>query len=124
MPLSITTTKKSQSTIIVYPVGSIDSDTYMDFEKETQSILDIGIKVFVLDMKDVTYISSMGLGAILGIKKTIEEQESVFILSNPQPQVKKVFDIVKALPDVEIFASQEELDNYLNIIQQKDTQGE
>ena len=32
---------------------------------------------------------------------------------NLQPQIKKVFDIVKALPDQQIFSSLEEMDGIL-----------
>lgn len=34
-----------------------------------------------------------------------------------QPQVRRVFDILKAMPDTSIFKDDEELDNYLEYIQ-------
>ncbi|MGN6093137.1 MAG: STAS domain-containing protein, partial [Luteibacter jiangsuensis] len=40
---------------------------------------------------------------------------------NPQPQVKKVFDIVKAVPVAEVFASVGELDQYLDHMQRQMT---
>ena len=43
---------------------------------------------------------------------------------NLQPQIKKVFDIVKALPEQQIFTSIEEMDNYLKEIQRKVKDGE
>ncbi|MGD2270109.1 MAG: hypothetical protein PVI06_06895 [Desulfobacterales bacterium] len=42
---------------------------------------------------------------------------------NLQPQIKKVFDIINALPSMQIFASIEELDEYLDAIQKKATRG-
>jgi hypothetical protein len=38
---------------------------------------------------------------------------------NLQPQIKKVFDIVNALPSMKIFASVDELDDYLDAIQKR-----
>jgi hypothetical protein len=39
----------------------------------------------------------------------------VFI--NLQPQIKKVFDILNALPSLKVFASIQELDGYLDAMQ-------
>ena len=36
---------------------------------------------------------------------------------NLQPQIQKVFDILKAIPSLKVFASIEELDNYLDKMQ-------
>ena len=41
------------------------------------------------------------------------------LLLNPQVQVRKVFDIVKAVPVKEIFQNAQELDEYLDRIQRK-----
>ena len=41
------------------------------------------------------------------------------LLLNPQVQVRKVFDIVKAVPIKEIFQDMQELDQYLDQIQRK-----
>ena len=36
---------------------------------------------------------------------------------NLQPQIQKVFDILKAIPTLKVFANIEELDNYLDVMQ-------
>ena len=38
---------------------------------------------------------------------------------NLQPQIEKVFEIIKALPDQRIFKDIEELDRYLDRMQKK-----
>jgi hypothetical protein len=40
-------------------------------------------------------------------------------LANLQPPVQKVFDIVRALPAADIFASVEEMDAYLDAMQRR-----
>ena len=42
-------------------------------------------------------------------------------VSNRQPQVEKVFEILQALPDMAVFASDAELDDYLDAMQKKVT---
>ena len=41
-----------------------------------------------------------------------------------QPQIQKVLDIVKALPAVPIFKNEQEMDDYLDAMQQKVIDGE
>jgi sigma-B regulation protein RsbU (phosphoserine phosphatase) len=42
---------------------------------------------------------------------------------NPQPQVRKVFDIMKLLPAMNVFANIKELDEYLTRIQKQVVEG-
>ncbi len=53
-----------------------------------------------------------------------EEINAKFGVINLQPQIRKVFDIVKAIPDSSIFASIDELDKYLDSIQRKEKEKE
>ena len=43
---------------------------------------------------------------------------------NPQPQIQKVFDVVKAVPLNEIFSTVAEADAYLDAMQKKVLSGE
>ena len=42
---------------------------------------------------------------------------------NLQPQIRKVFDIIQALPSLNVFESVEELDQYLAEMQRKVREG-
>ncbi len=117
MPLAVTITKKQEGVYLVSPVGSFDSYTYTDFDDKVEPILVSPIKVVVLDMSGVTYISSRGLTSIFKTKKIVEENGGSFIMAGLQPQVKEVFEIIKVLPTMKVFASVEELDAYLAKIQ-------
>jgi hypothetical protein len=44
-------------------------------------------------------------------------------LLNPQPQICKVFDIMKLLPAMNVFANVKELDEYLTRIQKQVVEG-
>jgi anti-anti-sigma factor len=73
--------------------------------------------MIVLDLTELFYISSMGINALLKIKRGMEQLKGHMILTNPQPQIRKVFEIIKALPLETIFKSVEEADAYLTEIQ-------
>jgi hypothetical protein len=46
------------------------------------------------------------------------------LVANPQPQIQKVFDMVKAVPLNEIFTSVAEADAYLDAMQRKVVEGD
>lgn len=73
----------------------------------------------VLDMKGLDYISSAGLRSIAKLRRAMQGRGGTVLLVNPQPQVRKVFDIVKAVPVNEVFTSIAELDAYLDTMQRK-----
>ena len=119
MPLEVAINKKEEGVFTVSCFGYIDTTTYMILDKELAPILVPATRVIILNMEGVTYISSMGLGVIFKAKKIIEQYKGRLIMANLQPQVRNVFDIIKALPPQAIFTSMEEADAYLTEIQKK-----
>ena len=104
--------------------GSIDTGTYQKLEEELKEILEAPTKAVIFDMKGVDYLSSIGVKVILETKKKAEVIDAAFSMVNLQPQIKKVFEIIKALPSQGIFKNIQELDDYLDTMQQKALQGE
>jgi anti-anti-sigma factor len=119
MPLNVEVVQEQAGIFTVIPSGSIDSETYFELEKKLNTILDPTTKLIVFDMGEVNYISSMGLGVILKARSFMEKNNGSIIISNLQPQVKKVFDILKALPE-HIFKSIDEADAYITEIQRQE----
>jgi anti-sigma B factor antagonist len=54
---------------------------------------------------------------LLKTKKALRETDSRIFFMKLQPQIKKVFDILKAIPSLKVFGSIEELDDYLDVMQ-------
>ena len=113
MPLNITVDKKEEQVFLVTLVGEINTETYADLEDEVQPIITASVKAIVFDMAGVSYISSMGLSAIFKIKQSIEEYNGTIAITNLQPQVKKVFEIIKVLPE-HYFSTMQEAEHYLD----------
>jgi anti-anti-sigma factor len=120
MPLQVNVTTKGKEGITVSPVGSIDTNTSMILEKEIDSLLKKKPKVLILDMEKVDFMSSAGVRVVFKAKRCVEAIGGVFTIVNLQPQIKKVFDIINALPSLQVFESVEELDKYLETMQKKD----
>jgi anti-anti-sigma factor len=118
MNLEIRIQKTEPTRAHVWISGRLDSSNHTDLDRELQPLLDdADLQNLVLDLQHVDYISSAGLRSIFRARKALGLREGRVLVVNPQPQVQKVFDIVKAVPVREIFRSVEELDSYLDRIQ-------
>jgi anti-anti-sigma factor len=122
MALKVAVAKKQDGVFLVSPVGSIDSYTYVEFEERMDEILGSPVKVIVVDMEGVDFISSRGISAIFKAKKAVEKAGGSFLMLGLQPQVKQVFEIIKVLPTMKVFESVEALDAYLAKIQRGGTE--
>ena len=119
MPLKVTSRKKSMGVFIVSPEGSLDTDTYLILEEKVDLLLDTTPGMIIFDLEKLDYISSMGVRVIAKTKKVLKKSGGKVLLLNLQPQIRKVFEIIKALPSEHIFESIEEMDRYIDNIQKK-----
>jgi anti-anti-sigma factor len=102
--------------------GRLDGGSASEFDRQMLPWLDSPrVQTLVLELSGLDYISSAGLRSIFRARKQLALRDARLLLLNPQPQVQRVFDIVKAVPLSEIFNSVEELDAYLERIQAPDS---
>jgi len=78
------------SKLTVHCEGRIDTMTAPAFEAELQNL--DGVTDVVLDLKELTYISSAGLRVLLQLSKVMSKKGSVSIV-NVNDVVKEIFDI-------------------------------
>ncbi|MBE9539958.1 MAG: STAS domain-containing protein, partial [Proteobacteria bacterium] len=97
----------------------LNTDTAPAFEQRLQSVVDNKYALTVLDMKDLEYISSAGLRVIFKAAKQAKAAGNRLAAANRKPHIDKVFEILKALPDMTVFANDQELDDYLESMQNK-----
>ena len=99
--------------------GALNTDTAPAFELRLQEVVNSGYQLTVLDMKDLEYISSAGLRVIFKAAKQTKNDGRKLAAANRKPHIDKVFDILKALPDMAVFANDQELDDYLDSMQRR-----
>ena len=100
-------------------VGALNTDTAPAFEERLQTLVEKSYTLTVLDMKDLDYISSAGLRVIFKAAKQTKVAGNRLAAANRKPHIDKVFEILKALPDMAVFANDQELDEYLDAMQNK-----
>jgi anti-anti-sigma factor len=117
MPLKVKSTARDEGVFVLSPIGSIDAHTYAVLEEKVDETLAQQPDVIIFDMEFADYISSTGIRVLLKTKKALKETDGRMVFINLQPQIRKVFDILKAIPSLKVFASIEELDRYLDVMQ-------
>ncbi len=121
MKLKIRIRQTKPGVVTLSPIGPIDTETSLTLDKEICRVLVKAGKTLVLDMAGVDYITSVGIGIIAKTKASLKKINGDLAMINLQPQVKKVFEIMRLLPALNVFASKEELDEYLGKVQRRIT---
>ena len=98
-------------------IGALNTETAPAFEARLQEVVAQGLQITILDMKDLDYISSAGLRVIFKAAKQVKSAGHSLAAANRKPHIDKVFDILKALPDMAVFANDQEMDEYLDSMQ-------
>jgi len=124
MSLRIETESPKERVTKIALHGRLDSNTTPQLDEVLTDVLAGDSISVVYDLADLEYISSAGLRAIFRTKKELEKKSGDIAVVNLQPAVKKVFDIVKALPIQSVFTSWDEVDEYLDQMQKKVLEGD
>jgi anti-anti-sigma factor len=98
-------------------IGSLNTDTAPDFALRLDAAIAAEMELTVLDMAELEYISSAGLRVIFKAAKSVKEAGRTLAAANRKPHIDKVFEILKALPDIAVFADDSEMDDYLTAMQ-------
>jgi anti-anti-sigma factor len=69
-------------------------------------------------MKELDYVSSAGIRVIAMACRKMKKKDGDVLMLSMQPQIQKVFEIVKALPNLKMFKDWEEMDEYLDAVQE------
>jgi len=118
MPLTLTVVEPKPRIFTITLAGSLDTATHMQLDTKIEQLVTEGAaRIITLEMSQLQYISSMGIRSTFRAKKALAKNKGALLMVNLQPTVKKVFEIIDALPSTNIFSTLQELDDYLDRIQ-------
>lgn len=81
--------------VIVLAVrGHLDSNSVGEIEELLEKMYENGFATFVVDLSDVSYISSGGWGIFTGRVKTLRENEGDVILAGMSPEVYDIYELL------------------------------
>lgn len=113
-PLKLHIATTGLSTVTLKIEGRVDSETADEFDKLVKPLTEKRLSKVLVDMSQCHYVSSAGIRAFFEFRKKMKARQGAVSFFALQPQIKKVFEIVKALPLECIFSSIAEADAYLD----------
>ena len=87
--------KISDGVVVILPEGSIDSSSEDEFRQKINEGLEKNSRHLLIDMVQVKYLSSMGLGAIISLMHKTKELGISLALYDTQVPVKRVLQIAR-----------------------------
>ena len=96
---------RKKDVLLVRLAGELDQCSASDIRRDLdQMLLDPRVRHLVIDLKDMPFMDSSGLGVILGRYRMMQERGGTVSLMHLSPQVKRVYDLsgmARIIPVVE-----------------------
>jgi anti-sigma B factor antagonist len=107
--LSITSQSLADQSVVMLSVaGRLDANTVSQLERALMDAQLSGYRVIVIDLGELTYISSSGLRVLLAGRNNARKRGSTVMLCNLQPAVQEILEMVGFSVIFPIFASREQ----------------
>jgi anti-sigma B factor antagonist len=87
-------THKTPTEIVVHCTGKITSDTIQELKSAVKPLFSES-KIVLLDLTNVTYMDSSGLGAIVGLYVSAKAGKSQLRLINLNEHLKEIFSLTR-----------------------------
>ena len=104
--LSLTVDRRPQGPAILRVEGSVDLSTLKQFETAFQGVADV--PYVVVDMAQMTYISSGGLGVLVKAKTDRARKKGDVVLVRPQTPVLNILKVLGLMDLFRVASSVEE----------------
>lgn len=93
----LTTTEEQSSDVsmqIVNVKGYLDSSTFQDLQDHLHQLIDEGHSRVIVEFGELNYISSAGLGVLMGMLQEARENGGDLKLANMSTKVRNLFDML------------------------------
>jgi anti-anti-sigma factor len=78
---------------VITPKGILDSTKAEEFRQMVDEMLTAGVNVILIDLKDITFIDSSGLGTLVVILKQVRGLERKLYICSINDQVRMLFEL-------------------------------
>jgi len=93
--MNITLENKDGSTLLRFHEERLDAHNSKELKDYLLELLDNGAKALVLDLSEVRFVDSSGLGALLSGHKNAGLRDGRFALAGVQPRVQSMFELTR-----------------------------
>ncbi len=99
--------QKIEGTTVLEVGGEVELANAPQLRSELLGIGDVEHPRIVVDLSQVTFIDSTGIGVLVGAIKRVRERQGELALVCPQPRVRRIFEITGLLRALSIFETRD-----------------
>ncbi|MBA3921966.1 MAG: STAS domain-containing protein [Nostocaceae cyanobacterium] len=99
---------------VVQPQGNFESSKVQEFRQHIEDLLASGVEVVLVDLRDVSFMDSSGLGGLVLALKTTTAAGCKLCLCSINEQVRLLFELTGMMDIFEIFSNQDEFHKFVS----------
>ncbi|GAX35878.1 STAS domain-containing protein [Nodularia sp. NIES-3585] len=98
---------------ILEPSGILNAAKGNELRREITNITSTGADIVLIDLKDVNFIDSSGLGALVSAMQAVKQTNAKLFICSVNDQVKMIFELTKMDRILKIFATRDEFNSHV-----------
>ena len=93
---------------ILAPSGILNAVKGNELRREITNLTSTGVDIVLIDLKDVNFIDSSGLGALVSAMQAVKQANGQLFICSVSDQVKMLFELTKMNRVLKIFATRDD----------------
>ena len=106
--MNILTEKANRAVVLHVKEKRLDAHNSGEFKNRVTQLIEEGNTNLIIDLEEVSFIDSSGLGALLSGYKNVSSHQGSLMLSGLQSQVQSLFELTRLHRVFKIYPSLEE----------------
>jgi anti-anti-sigma factor len=98
---------------VIEPTGILDGTKTKDFHHQISKTIETGAQIVLIDFKNVTFMDSSGLGALVKALKTFNAASVQLFLCSINEQIRILFELTSMERYFSICSDREEFEQHL-----------
>ncbi|GIO11277.1 hypothetical protein J19TS2_08320 [Cohnella xylanilytica] len=91
-------TENLDGTTVVHIAGELDLEVASQMRATMEPLMELGDRKLVLNLRDLKYIDSTGIGILIGILKARHAKQAPFAVEEVPATIRKLFDMTGITP--------------------------
>ncbi len=108
MDVNIIAKPKANGVVVLTLQGDIGNDTVESFKAKIDELIKNPVKKYVMDFAEVSYVNSIGVGAVAAALKKAKKIQGNIKFINVSSTVMELFELTRLTKVFEIYESEDE----------------